>query len=319
MRQRRQLPLITNAAQLDSDADGVDLRQPPRGGQRESGGPPTATAQEMPAIVDIGPERQEAEGGAVVDRRPGDREPIGSRCQTRTRIDHAWRLVLEGGESVRGCVADNLPTPSFDDLAVPAPGQGFFTQFRPRTSTVPGRCTTSSEQQRVNANAGACGGAVVSDGHASGQSTTFGTVAGTLANTQSSNNAYESITEVLSSGGNPANRFSQLEQRWTISVGAGTVKQLHVEGFKSSSTDGDDFRFEYSTDGTNFAPVTLTLPVADDGTDRIATLPGSLSGTVTVRVVDTDRTPTSDADTVTIDEIWIGRYRDGQLVGTRTS
>mgnify|MGYP003693904377 CR=1 FL=1 len=81
------------------------------------------------------------------------------------------------------------------------------------------------------------------------------------------------------------------------------MKQLHVEGFKSSSTDGDDFRFEYSTDGTNFAPVTLTLPVADDGTDRIATLPGSLSGTVTIRVVDTDRTAGHQTlDTVTIDE-----------------
>jgi hypothetical protein len=165
---------------------------------------------------------------------------------------------------------------------------------------------TSSEQQRVNANAGACGGATVNDAHASGQSTVFGTVAGTMADTQSSNNAYEAITEVLSTGGSPSTKFSRLEQRWTIAVAAGTLKQLHVEGFRSSSTDGDDFRFEYSTDGTNFTPVTLTLPLVDDGVDRIASLPGSLSGTVTIRVVDADRTAGHQTlDTVSIDELWI--------------
>jgi hypothetical protein len=207
-----------------------------------------------------------------------------------------------------GCLANGLPSPSFDDTAVPAADQGFFylVQAQNFDCGLSSLGPSSSEQQRVNADPGACGGVPVSDGHASGQSTVFGTVAGTLANTQSSNGAYESITEVLSSGGGPPNRFSQLEQRWTISVAAGTVKQLHVEGFKSSSTDGDDFRFEYSTDGTNFTPVTLTLALADDSIDRIATLPGSLSGTVTIRVVDTDRTAGHQTlDTVTIDEIWI--------------
>jgi hypothetical protein len=116
---------------------------------------------------------------------------------------------------------------------------------------------------------------------------------------------YVAITEVKSGGG--ASAFSRLEERWTITVGAGSVKQLHVEGFRSASTDGDNFEFGYSTDGgTSFTPVSLTLPLFDDNIDRAATLPGSLSGSVLIRVVDTDHTAGHQTlDTVSIDELWI--------------
>ena len=79
-----------------------------------------------------------------------------------------------------------------------------------------------------------------------------------------------------------------------------------MEGFRSASADGDDFRFEWSTDGVTFTPVAASLPLADDDMDRVALLPGAPSGTLTVRVVDTDRTAGHQAlDTVRVDEVWI--------------
>jgi hypothetical protein len=197
---------------------------------------------------------------------------------------------------------------SFDDPAVPAPGQGYFylVQAQSFDCGLGPLGTTSSEQERTNLNPGACQGGAVADAHASSGSVVFGTVAGTLADTQSSNDSYEAITEALSTGGSPSSRFSRLERRWTVAVGAGTTKELHVEGFRTSSTDGDDFHFEYSTDGTTFTPVALNLPFADDDIDRVAVLPASLSGTVTIRVVDTDHTAGHQTlDAVAIDELWI--------------
>ena len=91
-------------------------------------------------------------------------------------------------------------------------------------------------------------------------------------------------------------------------MGSGTKKELHVEGFRSNSTDGDDFRFEYSTNGgSTFTAVSITsLPFSDNNIDLIGTLPGNLTGSVIIRVVDTDRTAGHQSlDTVTIDELWI--------------
>ena len=80
-----------------------------------------------------------------------------------------------------------------------------------------------------------------------------------------------------------------------------------MEGFRTASVDGDQFGFEWSTDGVSWEPVRLvSLPLADDNIDLVGELPGTLSGTVTIRVVDTDRTPGNrDLDTVGLDELFV--------------
>ena len=44
------------------------------------------------------------------------------------------------------------------------------------------------------------------------------------------------------------------------------------------SHDGDEFAFEYSTDGTSFAPLLTVNKTSDDDIAQMIDLPSSLSG-----------------------------------------
>lgn len=195
---------------------------------------------------------------------------------------------------------------AYSDSSVPAPGSGFFYLVQAQNWDCGLGPLSTVEKQAVNTNPLACTGIPIADHHASSQTTVAGMVTGTLEATHSSDDQVEAIREVLSSGGSPSQRFSLLEHRFTFTLGPGHDRRLHVEGFRSSSADGDDFRFEASTDGgASFYPLSLTLPLSDDDVDRIVSVGGD-SSTVIIRVVDTNRTPgTQSLDTVSIDEIWM--------------
>jgi hypothetical protein len=196
------------------------------------------------------------------------------------------------------------------DTVALAPGEGVFYVIQGESYTC-GMGTlgfNSAEEERTNTEPGACGGAGVTDAYPQSEGAVLGSVTGTHSNTSASDDQLQSITEVLSSGGSPANRFSQLEHHWTTQVTAGSQIELHVEGFRTSSPDGDDFAFEYSTNGGSSWTATglPSLPTADPDADLSAALPASLSGTVMLRVIDTNRTQgTQDLDTVSIDELFI--------------
>jgi len=305
---------VPNANQADADSDGR--------GDLCDNCPSAANASQADGDGDGAGDACDCQPFDRDDRKPVEVSPV-SLSRTGAIANLTWAAIpgADAYSVMRGdlgakaanqygsCLANGLVAASYDDPTEPAPGEGFFylVQADNFDCGLGSLGTTSMGQQRVNANAGACIGTPVTDVHGTSEQLVFGTKSGTLANTQTSNNAYEAIKEVLSTGGSGASKFSRLEHRWTFTVGAGTVKQLHVEGFKSNSTDGDDFQFEYSTDGgASFTPVTLSLPLADDDTDRAAMLPGTLIGTVMIRVVDTDRTAGNQTlDTVTIDELWI--------------
>jgi hypothetical protein len=134
---------------------------------------------------------------------------------------------------------------------------------------------------------------------------TNGGITGSYIATHVADNVYEVVTEAVSGTG--ASKQSALEHRWTIPVSTGQAHVFKVEAFHSANSEGDDFVFAYSTDGTTFNTMLTVAKTADDNNAQSFTLPTSLSGNVTIRVLDADRTlrKTAVADTISIDRMWI--------------
>jgi PKD repeat protein len=130
-----------------------------------------------------------------------------------------------------------------------------------------------------------------------------GYVSGNYTNTHSSDLVYESIQEEISTG-HPVKIWSFLEHKWDFNITAGNTIDFYVEAYRTDNTEGDNFDFEYSTNGTDF---TYLLTVNSSALQTYnASLPNSLSGTVYIRVVDTDQSRGNTAqDYVYIDHMWI--------------
>jgi len=126
-----------------------------------------------------------------------------------------------------------------------------------------------------------------------------GTISGTYSDTHASDDVYEIITEV-SSETHPRKWYSMLEHRWEFNVLPGVEVIFRLEARRPSNADGDDFAFEYSTNGIDFSP----LLAVSSATEQVyaAPIPSQVSGTVYVRVQDTDRTQRNQSlDSIFID------------------
>ncbi|HKQ60250.1 MAG TPA: thrombospondin type 3 repeat-containing protein, partial [Candidatus Polarisedimenticolaceae bacterium] len=308
-------PTTFNAAQRDIDADGI--------GDLCDDCPTVSNPAQTDTDGDGAGDACDCRPGDPTARRPADVPGLAGLRSGPATIVLSWApaagaeaySVSRGSLSTRGaghygsCLANGLSGTSFNDSAVPQLGDGFFylVQAQSFDCGLGPLGYTSAEVERSNTDAGACQGQAVANAHATSESTVFGTRTGSFANTLTSDDSVEALKEVLTTSGSQTTRFSRLEHRWTFSVPAGSRVELHVEGFRTTSPDGDNFRFEYSTDGTNFTDSGLaSLPFSDDDLDRVAILPPTLFGNVVIRVVDTDRTAGHrDLDTVSIDEIWI--------------
>ncbi len=118
-----------------------------------------------------------------------------------------------------------------------------------------------------------------------------GTVAGSFTDTHSSDDVREAITEVLYQHG------------WDFSVSSGSSVTFHAEAYRESNSDGDNFSFEYSTDGVTYLPLFTVASATEQGYS--ASIPASTSGIVRVRVVDTNRSwRKTSLDAVHIDEMY---------------
>lgn len=129
-------------------------------------------------------------------------------------------------------------------------------------------------------------------------------VSGSYLDTYSSDNVYEVLEENKTSG-KPSSRVSSLEHTWSFDIGAGGVLvELSVEAFHSANSEGDDFVFSFSPDGVNFTDLITVTKTSDDNAPQIAPLPAGVTGTVYIRVRDTDRTAgNGNQDTISIDHL----------------
>jgi len=132
-----------------------------------------------------------------------------------------------------------------------------------------------------------------------------GTVTGSHIDTHSSDNVYEAIQEI-ESGGNPANRYSYLEHKWTIDVTGHDTVTFNVQAYHTANAEGDDFVFAYSTDDSNYIDTLTVTKTSDDDTYQSYEMPNDTNGTVYIRVKDTDRTAGNKTlDTIYIDHMYI--------------
>jgi hypothetical protein len=134
---------------------------------------------------------------------------------------------------------------------------------------------------------------------AASQTLVRGTITGTLANMQTSDNLYEVIKETKSSN------ISGLEMKWTFAIPARHLSVVYVEAHQTASTDGDNFRFAYSTDGTTFIDMFTVKKTSDNNLPQYYALPLNLGGTITIRALDTNRVSGNVLDSLSVDRIHI--------------
>jgi len=131
-----------------------------------------------------------------------------------------------------------------------------------------------------------------------------GTVSGSYTDTHDLDGSVQTIDE-RSSGGKPSKRYSYLEHKWAFRVQSGAAMTLFAEVIASVSDDGDAFAFAWSTDDI----VYTTMFTVDDSSApaQSYSLDPTTSGTLYVRVVDTDRTAGTSGllDSISVDQIFI--------------
>jgi len=121
---------------------------------------------------------------------------------------------------------------------------------------------------------------------ADGETSVIGTVSGSYLDTKVSDGVNETITEEVYTG-HPRKTYSYAVHEWnfTMPVGGGDSTFL-LEAARSDNADGDNFVIDYSTDGVNFT----ILATVSSATEQSFSVPlGPLSGSVTVRATDTNR------------------------------
>jgi len=138
------------------------------------------------------------------------------------------------------------------------------------------------------------------DYFAQAQSTAEGSVSGGFSNTHANDGSVQSITEKQSNG-KPSKRRSSLSHRWTFSVAPGNSMTLTANAWSGGSSDNDNFQFQYSTDGSTYTDAFLVSSTSS-GNQQSMALPAGLSGTVYIRVIDTNNSQGNSAlDTINID------------------
>ena len=132
-----------------------------------------------------------------------------------------------------------------------------------------------------------------------------GTVAGSYTDTWSNDNGKEVITE-RTSGGKPSKRHSYLLHKWVFDVRGGNVVTFSLDAHRSSSADGDDFEFAYSTDDSTYTYMLTVIKTSDDNAYQSYVLPNTTKGLVYIQASDTDQTTGNKSlDSLHVDHMFI--------------
>ena len=132
-----------------------------------------------------------------------------------------------------------------------------------------------------------------------------GTVTGNLTGTWATDDVYEQIREV-ESGGKPSSRHSYLEHKWVLNVAGGDAVTFFLEAFRTSNAENDSFIFAYSTDDVAYTDMVTVNKTSDDNTYQSFGLPPAVSGTLYIRVRDSNRSSGNNfLDTLFIDHLFI--------------
>jgi hypothetical protein len=143
------------------------------------------------------------------------------------------------------------------------------------------------------------------DQTAIGEVTVEGISIGTLADTETNDVVSQALTEE-ESGGKPSSRFSLLDHRWSFFVQSSSSLTIFANTWMSLSSDGEGFIFAYSTDDVNYTEMFSVTAIFDDDSYSTFTLPASISGTVYIRIQDTDHTAgNNELDTCYVDHLFI--------------
>ncbi len=138
--------------------------------------------------------------------------------------------------------------------------------------------------------------------YAQSESAVTATVVGGCTNTCQDDSVFEQLAE-KQVGGKPATRYSALEHTWAFQLTPGRSMLFFLQAHQSASSDGDGFMLAYSTDALTYQDMGLVEGTQDEGIYQTFTLPANLTGTLYVRVRDTDHT----VGNVALDSLFVDR------------
>jgi hypothetical protein len=127
-----------------------------------------------------------------------------------------------------------------------------------------------------------------------------GVITGSYTLTQADDGQYQELRE------RTANRRNSLQHEWRFAnVPSTGTRTLRVQAFQAPSGDNDNFRFQVRS-GRSWVTAMTVSKQSDDGAYQEYVLPSGVSGTVRLRVIDTDNTRSAVGDdTLFVDHIEI--------------
>lgn len=212
-----------------------------------------------------------------------------------TKLVTMWAEAYVRAVPANGSVIPPTPTPVMTNTPAPT----VTSTPLPTATNTPLPTATATPLPPTATPAGNIIVTAVSD------TTSAGSANGDFTQTHSNDGSSQALTE-QESGGRPSNRYSYLTHTWQFDVPTNDGLTLNMQAWAAATSDGDQFIISYSTNGSSFTDLFTIATTSDDNTYQQAVLPSGLSGTIYVRVEDTDQSQGNRAlDTVFVDHLFI--------------